>query len=347
MVRQDTVSSLLSAAFVLVLLLSMSTIAIARNEATQLDRDFFNHHNRHFSYRDPSETIPSRQRTEAAIEADNFFWFAFNNGRYDLIDQVLNALVGAYLIDPEDPLTAGHIGSTHLWRLSEQSRLDDIPPTITDSVIIARKYLRRSVDLFPNAIFLGQLGGLTILEGQTDFNDARTKDGFKVLTQSILDWPEFNLLTPGFLFSRIFPPGNQIYKQSLEMQWQNYELCVGEKINRDDPDFTPFLTRETLEGRKRVCWNSDKAPHNLEGFFMNMGDMLVKAGDWNTAQKIYANARVIPGYSTWKYRSELEERIINAPLNVSRFNAAPDGSTGAYKPVLSAESYSCAVCHQK
>ena len=296
---------------------------------------------------DPSQTIPPRQRTEAATQASNFFWFAFNNGRYDLIDQVLEALVGAYLSDPGDALTAGHIGTTHLWRLSEQSRLAEIPATITDSIILGRKYLQKSVDLFPNAIFLGQLGALTITEGQIDGNDALIKDGVEKLTRSVEDWPEFNLFTVGFLASRMVPPEDKYYQMGLEMWWEDYEICVGEKVDRNNPDFTPFLSREVHTGRKRVCWNSEEAPHNQEGWFMNMGDMLVKAGDWSAAKKIYANARVIPSYSTWKFKDELEERINDVQLNISRFNAKPDGSSGEYKPVMSASPYACAVCHQK
>jgi hypothetical protein len=31
-----------------------------------------------------------------------------------------------------------------------------------------------------------------------------------------------------------------------------------------------------------------------------MGDMPVKSGDWRTAQKVYANAKLSPDYTTWK-----------------------------------------------
>jgi hypothetical protein len=34
-----------------------------------------------------------------------------------------------------------------------------------------------------------------------------------------------------------------------------------------------------------------------------MGDMLVKDGDWRTAQIIYANARLSPTYQQWKFRA--------------------------------------------
>ena len=46
------------------------------------------------------------------------------------------------------------------------------------------------------------------------------------------------------------------------------------------------MTGETQTGVKRACWNNWKAPYNLQGFWLNMGDMLVKSGDPEKA-KIY------------------------------------------------------------
>lgn len=62
-----------------------------------------------------------------------------------------------------------------------------IPAAITDSIVLGRKYLKRSVDLFPNAILLGQLGALTMTEGQIDANDALSKDGLHKLMRSVKD----------------------------------------------------------------------------------------------------------------------------------------------------------------
>ena len=114
--------------------------------------------------------------------------------------------------------------------------------------------------------------------------------GFDLLA-AIDGWPEFNLFTAGYTMSRQ-PADSERYKQALEWQWETLDVCVGEKINRADPGYAKYMSLATTEGRKRVCWNSWIAPHNFEGFFLNMGDMLVKAGDWQAAQKIYANAEL-------------------------------------------------------
>jgi hypothetical protein len=110
------------------------------------------------------------------------------------------------------------------------------------------------------------------------------------------------------------------------------------------PEFNLFtagyvMSRQPAES-PRVCWNSWIAPHNLEGFFLNMGDMLVKAGDVRTARKIYANARLVPEFRTWRYAGVLEARIRDAEANVAAFNA-PKGRT------MIATEFSCMACHQQ
>jgi hypothetical protein len=103
---------------------------------------------------------------------------------------------------------------------------------------------------------------------------------------------------------------------------------------------------------KSVCWNSVIAPHNFEGFFMNMGDMLVKAGQWQLAQKVYANARHSSSYAQWPYRAQLEQRERDAQANVAVFNAVGDTSARINANVgttsmMNGSNYSCMACHQK
>ena len=70
---------------------------------------------------------------------------------------------------------------------------------------------------------------------------------------------------------------------------------------------------------KGACWNSTIAPHNFEGFFLNFGDMLVKAGEKTKAKKIYKMAKLPESYSYWSYKDILENRIKNIDKNVELF----------------------------
>ena len=76
-----------------------------------------------------------------------------------------------------------------------------------------------------------------------------------------------------------------------------------------------------------------------------MGDLLVKNGDVELAQKIYANARLSPDYATWPYRQLLELRIRDADANVARF-AAPVGDA-RHVPIGRSSPMACVSCHQQ
>jgi Integrase core domain len=131
---------------------------------------------------------------------------------------------------------------------------------------------------------------MTLAEATIDREEKGLRKGYFMLKDAILAWPEFNLFTAGYVMSRQ-PADSDQFKEGIAWQWQNLDVCVDEKVDRTNPDFAKYMRLESKQGPKRACWNSWIAPHNFEGFFLNMGDILVKAGDWQTARKIYANAK--------------------------------------------------------
>src|SRR5260370_6893750 len=74
---------------------------------------------------------PSLERTAAARRADDLFWRTLHDGDYDKTPAALSALQAAYLENPNDAVTAAHIGWVHVWRLGEHARLRPVPPGIT------------------------------------------------------------------------------------------------------------------------------------------------------------------------------------------------------------------------
>jgi hypothetical protein len=289
----------------------------------------------------------SDSRTEAALKADELFWQTLHAGRYEEIPTVLNALTAAYLADPNDAVTAAHIGWMHIWRLAESSRVEGAPATITDHAVLARRYFQEAVQLNPHeARYLGFLAAATTTEGRIHKDEKLTRRGYSLMLDAIDAWPEFNLFTAGYGPSRM-PAESERFQEALQWQWRTLDLCAGERIERTSPDFAPYMALATTTGPKRACWNSWIAPHNFEGFFLNMGDMLVKAGAWQAAQRIYANARQSPTYSEWKFRDVLETRIAAAQANVAVFNAPAGNADGAVPPMMVASPFACMACHQR
>lgn len=283
-------------------------------------------------------------RSNAALQADELFWRTLHSGAYDEISRALEVLTASYLETPTDAVTAAHIAWFHNWRMAERVRLLAIPATITDDTILARRYFEEAVKLdASDPRTQGFLAGHTIVEGTLQKDERLVRRGYYLLLDAIEAWPEFNLFTAGYVMSRL-PADSPHFKEGLEWQWRSLDVCVQGRIDRSNPDYTQYMSLETTEGSKRVCWNSWIAPHNLEGFFLNMGDMLVKSGDWQTAKKIYANAKHIRSYATWTFAALLETRIEQAQENVAAFN----GLQGTpVRPIMINSPFACTGCHQQ
>jgi uncharacterized protein YceK len=294
-------------------------------------------------------TAPKKQaatsRSQQALSADELFWSTLHDAKYDQIAPALEAETAAYLSAPNDAIAGAHVGWLHIWRLSERRRLATIPATITDDATLSRKYFQEAVALNPDdARYLGFLASATLAEGSIHKDEAETRRGYYLMLDAIKAYPEFNLFTAGYTMSGQ-PADSDRYKQALEWQWRNLDVCVGEKVDRKSASYAKYMPQATDKGIKRVCWNSWIAPHNFEGFFLNMGDMQVKSGDWQTGQKLYENAKLSPTYAQWRLSEVLEQRIRDAQQNVAAFNAKADAVN--YKPLMAASSFSCVACHQQ
>ena len=298
----------------------------------------------------PAKTAVA-QRSEAALRADGLFWQTLHGGAYDAIPAALVAVQAAYLETPNDAVTAAHVGFLHIWRIAERARLANPSPLITDDMVLAHKYFQEATALDPSdARTLGFLGASQLAEGAIHHDQKLTRQGYYTLRNAIKAWPEFNLFTAGYVMSGQ-PADSDRFKEALDMQWRTLDACTQTSVDRRNPAFDAFMPLQTVTGPKRACWNSWIAPHNFEGFFLNMGDMLVKAGDWQTAQKVYANARLSPTYGAWKYSPTLEARIAQAQGNVAAFNA-PERSVAADPAkvdavIMNRSRFACMACHQQ
>lgn len=279
-------------------------------------------------------------RTPAAQKADTLFWSTFHGAKYGDLDKALAAETAAYLEAPADAVTAAHVGWLHMWRLGERARTPRVGPAITDDAVLARKYFARAVQLDPHEPrYAGFLAAAELSEAALDRDPELARRGAATMKDAVAAWPEFNLFTAGYVASAS-PAGSPELAAGLEQQWQNIEVCIKQKVDRAHPSYAGFMALETKVGHERACWNSQIAPHNLEGFFLNMGDMLVKSGDWKTAQAIYANARASKEFASWKFRDVLADRIAHAEANVAAF-AKPDSK------IMINSAFACMACHQE
>lgn len=239
------------------------------------------------------------------------FWWAFRDARYDEIPAVHELLAAAYAANPNDPYVALLLGHTHFWKAAERARVGGGGSTMPDHLILAERYLEEAHRLAPDdARIPGWLGGLRLALG-TLHNDKRlTRAGYFGLKRAMNEYLEFN----GFAFAYPLisqPATSPRIREAVTAMWRTIEACNQEQYDHDHPrfEYQRFARLRTITGRTRVCWNTPLVPHNMEGFFLHFGDLLLKAGDDEAARAAYEAIRQIPEYGSWRFKSALQERL--------------------------------------
>lgn len=292
-----------------------------------------------------------QERTETALKADEAFWDLIHGTKnYQNFDSVMLKLAKAQNRDPFDVYTTAHIGFANFWAVSEGIGLG-----------VAQgenglQYLQNAEHAFDiaNALapyeprLLGFLGYSRISLGITTQNYPLLIQGLDNVARSVELWPEWAHFGAAYGIDVAASFNTPAFEQALSHYWDNLDVCANVTVDRSNPDFFSYLIQETLEGPDRACWDSWIAPYNFEGFFLVMGDALVKAGQTNIALIIYNNAKLAKNYDSWPFRPLLESRITNVILNVDKFRKAviPGQTNDPISTQISATAISCGICHQ-
>jgi hypothetical protein len=114
-------------------------------------------------------------------------------------------------------------------------------------------------------------------------------------------------------------------------------------VDRTNPDLKPYLGLLTSVGRKKACrWAGELAPYSYEGYMLNLGNGLVKAGQIDAARIVYHNAHYAANYNTWPYRRVLES-IEASDLNARAALYADNNPKN--DPPLGVPNRGCSYCH--
>lgn len=293
----------------------------------------------------PPKTVqPST--TGLAATAVKTFWENFYEAQYEKISEILFLLTAAYLENPNDPQVALLLAHTHFWKVSERARLDSIDPRITDHLILAERYfeearrLTSADDRIP-----GWLGAVKMALGQIHQDERLKREGYFMAKAAKAAYPHFN----GFSFSYPLirqPYDSTRFKEAVESIWNNTELCAERTFNRSRPvfDYGQLSRLKTTTGLTRVCWNTPLVPHNFEGFFLHLGDVLLKNGQKEAAEAAYGVIKQSPDYHTWRYKAALEDRLANGEDWSRRMR---DKDLENDPPYMFNSTIACVVCHAK
>lgn len=290
----------------------------------------------------PKQANPVQSAQSKA--ANDLFWDALHGGKYEALPDVIEQLQRAYLADPMDAITTAHLGFAHIWAAAERTRLDPIPATVTDHLLLSQRYFAEAVEMTGDPRFLGFLAGAELANGTIHKDQRLIRQGYFRMKDAVAQFPEFNLFSRGYSASSAAWDSER-FRGGLDDMWKNVEFCFDGKVTRADPDYTPVMAMQTQTGPKRVCWNNWIAPHNHEGFALNLGDMLVKAGDAKAARRMYENAKLSSTYAQWPYRALLEQRLAQLDENLVLFRK-PAEEVPKERRMMFSSSANCGACHE-
>ena len=299
---------------------------------------------------DSDKRETDREESRAAIKR---FWAVYHGNDYQAIPRVQEELQRAIERDPDNPTLYALLGATHFWHIGEAAR-DPVPhdPTLAQDMPSAVEYFGKALQLdyytkhligYINDDHLpGYLGITTFHLGQQYKSPDLMAKGDQLLDFAVYQFPEFNN------FNRWAAHGadakdTATYKKALESLWEGLDTCVGGKVDRANPDLRQYFGLLTSVGRKKSCWwEGDLAPYSFEGYLLNLGNGLVKAGHVDTAKIVFANIQYAGNYDTWPYRQAFEQEM-NSDL-YARAALYADNNP-ANDPPLGIPNRSCSYCH--
>jgi len=291
---------------------------------------------------------PAPAPTSEAIAA---FRSAFLDDDYGAIDTVVERLESEAKLRPADGSLATFTGLAYFWRLAEAGRRSSPPEASFLGATVGGmvRNLERAASTLPYDDRLDSwLGTAKVIEGEAG-NAAAREEGLALLQKGAQSYPAFNLFSI-VIGAFLEPAGTPGFQAAVDGVYGTFAACVGDPLNSDNPDFTPYVAREpvTKTGQEYACWSTERAPHALEGVFLAYGDVLLKARRVAAARRYFENAKVSKSYPTWKYKARLEERLgagVDLDDLSARFaDADPDNDP---KSVLTDNTTSCRYCHAR
>ncbi len=281
--------------------------------------------------------------TASQNAAVDTFWRIYHNNDYAHILDAQAALQSAIDQNPNNATLYALLGATHWWHVGEASRdLHPDPSTFSTDLPTAVQLLQKAAQLDPNEDhYSGFIGATTVHVGQATRDLNLIAQGDQMLEYAVYQFPEFNNFNL-WAAHNSDPKNSESYQRVLDALWKAVDACAGVPIDRANPDLAPYLHLQTTVGRKKVCWDTDVAPHGFEGLMLNLGNGLVKAGAVEAAKIAFKNAQLMTGYSNWPYRGTLES-LLASDLNARARLYSNDDSRN--DPPVTVPGRSCVYCH--
>jgi hypothetical protein len=281
----------------------------------------------------PLDEVPAIAAFRAALE----------DGTYETLPDVLEELAHADEAEPDDPAVTLALGLANLWGVAELGRVVPVDPAQAGAyALAARSHLERARQLSPeDARIDGWIGSVLIGIGTNLASSDLVQNGYDEIERGVQRDPAFNAFVEAFSYARKSADDPE-FPRAAEAFFRTVEVCeLG--VTRDAPELLS-AGEPPMDGVSSACTNGPAMPHNLEGFWLFGGDILLKSGELSTALALYENAVLEGSARGWPHVDVAEQRIADAEAWSARLSDAD----AANDPLLAWQSpKQCVLCHER
>jgi tetratricopeptide (TPR) repeat protein len=234
---------------------------------------------------------------------------------YDARDAAVQAIEQALIDNPDEAEFGLLQGLGNLWLLAETGTSPQGPAQ--------QGYLDRSIAGFERAEELcpgdlripGWRGSLLVGAGQE-------AAGWEAIDEAAEGYPEFAEFIYAFLYAQL-PVSDPDFQLALDYIDSNLSSC-------DENSLDPS------------CNNAEYALHNIEGYWLFVGDVKTKAGDTAGALVAYQEVRDGAGWDGWNFQDWIDDREATVDQRAADW---ADGDPANDPQLSMATDSSCSLCH--
>lgn len=265
------------------------------------------------------------------------FWTALRADNKQVRNQVIVDLANAMELHPDEEIFALLHGMANLWKIAEPLPEEDGDMAVQAiGAIASRESLEKAWEICPGDYRItAWLGPILYRMGSSMNDEAMIQEGLDVLNLGIEKYPEFVLFSQLLIYADKDPDSPEFQNAFSAIQG-NVSACSDEEATSSDD----VVIEENTEDS--ACSNHYRAAHNVEGSSLFVGDVYAKAGDLDTARRVYEQGLAFKDADSWPYSHLLEERLENLE-NFSQTAHEDQELKGA--GWIWASQVQCAVCH--
>jgi hypothetical protein len=265
---------------------------------------------------------------------------ALTTGAQHEVTRVIADVDDAVARDPSDGHAVFYSAIMRFWQLGEEIDLPKNPVdvlAVTDTMI---DRFRKAQAMLPNddrAPAFGGLGKVVIgnILGKSDLRS----EGMKDIDTGIQIFPSYSHFLRA-LASAQAPANSDDFAAVLPHMQAVLDACGATRSAAGDYEYVTGPLPSAL----RPCNDDGLVPHVWEGFFVNYGDLLLKAGKGAAEARLaYEGAKTAPRFDKWPFATALQDRIDHADERAALFaDADPTNDPKLWMQ----DGHVCTGCHQ-